>query len=205
MLISNLTLLMTRSFRPAGRGRVPRRAKRPWWLLSSCDAVLLASLRAGDERAFARLVDELSPAMLRVARAYVTGDSSAEEVVQESWVEMLRGLDRFQGRSKLSTWLFGIVINVARAHGRREARSVPFSALTREDDAGPSVPPDRFLPADHDRLPGHWRIAPVPWPDQALETSEAQRVIRKTVAALPDTQRAVITLRHDRLLPRRGV
>ena len=106
---------------------------------------------------------------------------------------MLRSLDRFEGRSKLSTWIFGIVVNVARARGRRESRSRPFSSLSTDDE--PVIDPDRFLPPDHERWPGHWAIAPIPWPERALETAEAARIIRDTVATLPEAQRSVITLR----------
>jgi RNA polymerase sigma-70 factor (ECF subfamily) len=156
-------------------------------------AARLAALRSGDERAFTQLVDELSPGMLRLARAYVASPATAEEAVQEAWIVVLRSLDRFEGRSTLATWILGIVVNVARARGVREARSRPFSSLASVDE--PAIGPDRFLPADHPRWPGHWAIAPIPWPEQALETAEAEQVIRATVAALPEAQRAVITLR----------
>jgi len=157
------------------------------------DPARLAALRAGDERAFAELVDELSPRMLKLARVYVTGSAIAEEAVQEAWIVVLERLDRFEERSSLSTWVLGIVVNVARARGRHESRSRPFSSLTTDDE--PVIDPGRFLPPDHGRWPGHWAIAPAPWPEQALETAEAERVIRETVAALPQTRRAVITLR----------
>jgi RNA polymerase sigma-70 factor (ECF subfamily) len=157
------------------------------------DAVRLVALRAGDERAFVELVDELSPRMLKVARVYVRGVATAEDVVQEAWIVVLRSLDRFEGRSKLATWIFGIVVNVARARGRHESRSRPFSSLSIDDHA--IIDPDRFLPPDHERWPGHWAIPPAPWPEHALETAEATRVIRDTVAALPQAQREVITLR----------
>jgi RNA polymerase sigma-70 factor, ECF subfamily len=159
---------------------------------SSADAARVAALRAGEERAFVRLVDELSPRMLKLARAYVASPAVAEEAVQEAWIVVLRNLDRFEGRSRLATWILGIVVNVARARGVREARSRPFSSL---GDDEPAIGPDRFLPPDHPRWPGHWAIAPAPWPEQALETAEAERVIRQTVGALPENQRAVITLR----------
>lgn len=162
-------------------------------LLESVDAVRLAALRAGDERAFADLVDELSPRMLKLARVYLTGAALAEDAVQEAWIVVLGSLDRFEGRSSLATWILGIVVNVARARGRHEARSRPFSSLSTDDE--PIIDPDRFLPPDHERWPGHWAIPPAPWPEHALETAEAARVIRETVAALPQTQRAVITLR----------
>jgi RNA polymerase sigma-70 factor, ECF subfamily len=154
----------------------------------------LDALRAGDERAFATLVDNMSPRMLRIARPYVRTDDAAEEVVQEAWLAVLRGLDRFEGRSTLQTWIFGIVINVARGQGVRSARSVPFASLLDDDDR-PAIGPERFLPSDHERWPGHWAIAPTPWPDRALETAEALATLRAAVAALPEAQRAVITLR----------
>lgn len=159
----------------------------------SVHAARLARLREGDERAFAELVDELSPRMLKLARVYVTSSAIAEEAVQEAWIVVLRTLDRFEGRSSLSTWILGIVVNVARARGRHESRSRPFSALSTDDQ--PIIDPSRFLPPDHDRWPGHWAIAPVPWPEDALETAEAAQIIRDTIAALPEAQRAMITLR----------
>ena len=157
------------------------------------DAAPLAALQAGDQRAFTRLVDELSPRMLRLARVYVASAAHAEEAVQEARIVVLRSLDRFQGRSTLSSWILGIVVNVARARGVREARSRPFSSFAADDE--PGIGADRFFPADHPRWPGHWAIAPIAWPEEALETAVAEHVIRATVAALPESQRAVITLR----------
>jgi RNA polymerase sigma-70 factor (ECF subfamily) len=157
------------------------------------DADRIAALRAGDERAFAQLVDELSPRMLKMARVYVASYAAAEDAVQEAWLVALRSLDRFEGRSTLTTWILGIVINTARARRARDARARPFSSLAPED--APALGPDRFLPADHDRWPGHWAIAPTPWPEQALETAETQRVIGDALEHLPEAQRAVLTLR----------
>jgi RNA polymerase sigma-70 factor (ECF subfamily) len=157
------------------------------------DAARLAALRAGDERAFADLVDGLSPRMLRLARLYLTGAAVAEEAVQDAWVVVLGSLERFEGRSSLATWILGIVVNVARARGRHESRSRPFSSLSTDNE--PIIDPERFLPADHERWPGHWAIAPAPWPERALETAAAEEVIREAVASLPQAQRAVITLR----------
>jgi RNA polymerase sigma-70 factor, ECF subfamily len=159
----------------------------------SADAARIAAMRAGDERAFADLVDELSPRMLRLAQMYVAGVATAEEAVQEAWIVVLTSLDRFEGRSTLATWIFGIVVNTARAGGRHESRSRPFSSLSGDDE--PIIDPDRFLPADHERWPGHWAIAPTPWPERALESAEAAQTIRQALAALPEAQRAVITLR----------
>lgn len=162
-------------------------------LLESADRARLAALRAGDERAFAELVDHLSPRMLKLARVYLPRTALAEEAVQEAWIVVLERLDRFEGRSSLSTWVLGVVLNVARARGRHESRSRPFSSLSTDEE--PVIDPDRFLPPDHQRWPGHWAIPPAPWPERALETAEAGRIIRETVAALPEAQRAVITLR----------
>ena len=134
------------------------------------EAARIAALRAGDERAFGRLVDELSPRMLKMARVYLGSDPAAEDAVQEAWLVVLRGLDRFEGRSALATWVLGIVINTARARRARDARSRPFSSL--ESDDTPAVGRERFLPADHARWPGHWAIAPTPWPERALETAD---------------------------------
>jgi hypothetical protein len=106
------------------------------------DPARLAALRAGDERAFAELVDELSPRMLKLARVYVTGSAIAEEAVQEAWIVVLERLDRFEGRSSLSTWVLGIVVNVARARGRHESRSRPFSSLSTDDE--PVIDPGAF-------------------------------------------------------------
>jgi RNA polymerase sigma-70 factor (ECF subfamily) len=160
------------------------------------DAQLVRSLRAGDERAFAALVEEHGPTMLRVARLYVRERSVAEEVVQEAWVGLLRGIERFEGRSSLRTWLFRIVTNVAKTRALREARSVPFSALAEAEDEGPSVPPERFRGLD-DRWAGHWASPPAEWarPDEALLSAETRGVIARAIEALPQSQREVVTLR----------
>jgi RNA polymerase sigma-70 factor (ECF subfamily) len=154
---------------------------------------LLQNLRRGDERAFMTLVDRHGAAMLRHARMFVRDRAVAEEVVQEAWLGVLRGIERFEGRSSLRTWLFGIVANVARTRGVREARSVPFSALA---DDGPSVAPERFLGAG-DRWHGHWATPPENWgrPERELLSAETRDVLRAAIADLPDTQRQVISLR----------
>lgn len=166
--------------------------------LAQSDSELLATLRAGDEDAFARLVDTLSPGLKRMARMYVSTDAAADEVVQETWLGVIRGLDGFEGRSSIKTWIFRILINIAKMRGVRDGRTVPFSAAfdrgtseRRDEPFGP----DRFLADDHDRWPRHWAIGPTPWPDSALETAESLRVIRETVKGLPGSQREVITLR----------
>lgn len=165
--------------------------------LAAPDSHVLDALRAGDERAFARLVDELSPGLKRMARLYVSTDAAADEVVQETWLGVVKGLDGFEGRASLKTWVFRILINVAKTRGVRDSRSVPFSSAFDpvRDAGGELLDADRFLGEDHDRYPGHWAIGPTPWPDDALETSESIRVIRETVERLPGSQREVITLR----------
>ena len=162
------------------------------------DARLVAALSRGDADAFAALVDGHSRAMIRVAMAYVPSRAAAEEVVQETWIAVMRGIDRFEGRSSLKTWIFRILTNVAMRSGARERRSVPFSALARAEDIGePSVDPDRFLPADHELFPGHWAIMPTRWPtpEDGLLAAEIREVIAAAIAELSPGQRTVIALR----------
>jgi RNA polymerase sigma-70 factor (ECF subfamily) len=158
----------------------------------------LAALRRGDAAAFATLVDDHSRAMIRVAMAYVPSRAAAEEAVQETWIAVMRGIDAFEGRSSLKSWIFAILRNVAMRSGARERRSLPFSALAAAEDTGePSVDPDRFLPADHPAFPGHWAMAPAPWPtpEDGLLAGEAREVIAAAIEALPEAQRTVIALR----------
>ena len=158
---------------------------------------LVRSLRDGDESAFAALVDAYGATMMRVARLYVRDRAVAEEVVQETWLGVLRGIDRFEGRSSLRTWLFRIVTNLAKTRAVREARSVPFSALATEvEEEAPSVPPERFR-GHEDPFPGHWAAPPVDWdvPEPKLLAAETREKIADAIAALPDMQRYVVTLR----------
>ena len=162
------------------------------------DAALVAALRRGDADAFATLVDRHSPPMIRVAMAYVPSRAAAEEAVQETWIAVMRGIDAFEGRSSLKTWMFRILTNVAMRAGARERRSVPFSALAKAENTGePSVDPDRFLPADHALFPGHWAIMPTRWPtpEEGLLAGETREVIASAIAKLPAAQRTVIALR----------
>jgi RNA polymerase sigma-70 factor (ECF subfamily) len=166
-------------------------------LLSPEDARLVEGLRAGDEAAFAALMREYGAGMLRVAQMYVSSRAVAEEVVQEAWLGVLRGIGRFEGRSSLKTWLFRIVANTAKTRGVREARSIPFSALADERDDEHSVDPDRFLGAG-ERFPGHWAVPPESWagaPEGRLLAEEALDVIEREIERLPPAQRAVITMR----------
>jgi RNA polymerase sigma-70 factor, ECF subfamily len=162
------------------------------------DRELVAALCRGDAEAFATLVDRHSPAMIRVAMAYVPTRAAAEEAVQETWIGVMRGIDGFEGRASLRTWIFRILTNLAMRSGVRERRSMPFSALAEAENTGePSVDPDRFLPADHELFPGHWAIMPVRWPtpEEGLLAGETRDVIAAAIAELPPAQRTVIALR----------
>jgi RNA polymerase sigma-70 factor (ECF subfamily) len=157
---------------------------------------LLERLRRSEESAFTQLVDRHHAAMVRVARVYVGSVAAAEEVAQEAWVGVLEGLDRFEGRSSVKSWIFAIVGNCAKTRGARERRSVPFSSLGQEDDeAGPSVEPERFLDDGHARWPGHWARPPEAWDGDALESRETLAAIADAMEKLPPMQRAVMTMR----------
>jgi RNA polymerase sigma-70 factor, ECF subfamily len=162
------------------------------------EAGLVAALVRGDPDAFAPLVDRHSPAMIHVAMAYVPTRAVAEEAVQETWIAVMRGINGFEGRSSLKTWIFRILTNVAMRSGARERRSLPFSALAEAENTGePSVDPDRFLPADHELFPGHWAVMPTRWPtpEEGLLAGETRGVIAAAIAQLPVAQRTVIALR----------
>jgi RNA polymerase sigma-70 factor (ECF subfamily) len=158
----------------------------------------VAALQNGDGEAFSFLVDHHSAAMIRVASAYVPSRAAAEEVVQDAWIAVMRGIGSFEGRSSLKTWVFRILTNVAMRAGARERRSVPFSALAAAEDTGePTVDADRFLPPDNEQFPGHWAVMPTRWPtpDEGLLAGETRAVITAAIAALPAAQRTVIALR----------
>jgi RNA polymerase sigma-70 factor, ECF subfamily len=162
------------------------------------DHALVERLRAGDEEAFMDLVARWSPSMLRVARMYVPSQAVAEEVVQETWLGVLTGIGRFEGRSSLRTWVFSILVNRARTRGERERRTVPFAALAREESEGEfaAVDADRFV-RDGSQL-GAWAAPPVRWweePERALDSAEAVARIEAEIEKLPETQRLVITMR----------
>src|SRR6476619_8004715 len=162
----------------------------------SADAEAIAALRRGDEATFAALIDRHGPSMLRIARAYVATNAVAEEVVQDAWLGVLNGIDRFEGRSSLKTWIFRILTNIAKTRGQREGRTVPFSALERPDAVPEAaVDADRFLPPDHERWPGHWASRPEPWPEERLLAAETRAVVEDAIDRLPPAQRAVISLR----------
>jgi RNA polymerase sigma-70 factor (ECF subfamily) len=155
------------------------------------DLRLVAALRAGDEEAFAALVRMYNRSLLRLARMFVSTDALAEDVVQEVWVAVLTGLDRFEGRSSLRTWIFRIAANIAKTRGARESRSVPLSSLSAAGDDEPAVDESRF--AD-----GAWASPVRPWGLDAAQIAlddEAGVAIRAEIDRLPEVQRAVITLR----------
>ena len=155
---------------------------------------LLAALRDRDEDAFLAVVSRWRAGMLRVALGHVSTRASAEEVVQDTWLAVLEGIDRFQGRAALRTWVFRILVNQAKTRGVREHRSTPFSSLAREEAEreDPRVAADRFLAADHAQWPHHWKDAP---PDARVIEREELRTLRAAIDDLPPAQRAVITLR----------
>lgn len=168
---------------------------------AAAEAQLLGALLAGDEAAFATLVDRHHASMRRVALAYVPDEAVADEVAQETWLQVLRSLARFEGRSSLKTWIFRILVNTAKRRGERERRTVPFSSLAGPWDPGgdePEVDPSRFLPADHPRWPDHWAAPPQAWPGHPEERAlagETLACVRRAMGALPANQRAVMALR----------
>jgi RNA polymerase sigma-70 factor (ECF subfamily) len=162
---------------------------------AAAEAALLEQLRAGDEAAFERLVASLYGTMLTVARTYVKDRAVAEEVIQETWLGVINGLDRFEGRSSLKTWILSILVNQAKTRGAREARTVPFTSLAPEDDA-PAVDPERFR-GPHEPYTGGWRAFPANWKaaDELAHDRETIRVAMGAIADLPLTQQTVIRMR----------
>jgi RNA polymerase sigma-70 factor, ECF subfamily len=154
------------------------------------DEWLVEALRCGDDEAFRTLIDARSPSLLRVARAHVGSRAVAEEVVQETWLGVLRGLERFEGRSSLETWIFRILTNVAATRGARERRCVPFSSITDRES-------ERLLLGDHDRRPHRCAVGPPasPTPEDELLSAETRELVLEAIDDLPPAQRSVIGLR----------
>jgi RNA polymerase sigma-70 factor (ECF subfamily) len=163
---------------------------------ASADAQIVAGLRSGDEATFRELYERSHPMMKRVARHYVASEAVAEEVIQETWMAIVTGIERFQGRSTLSTWMFSILINQARSHGARERRALPLSAVAVGDCEPPAVDADRFQ-TDDEAWPGHWATPPRPWqkPERRLLSLEVREQLRDALAQLPARQRLIVGLR----------
>jgi RNA polymerase sigma-70 factor (ECF subfamily) len=165
------------------------------------DETLLKRLRARDQAAFAGMLAAWSPGLLRVARAYVASAESAADVVQDTWLAVIEGIDRFEGRSSLKTWVYRILTNTAKRRGARESRIAPFSSLPADDDTGPTVDPSWFR-APGEEYTGHWREFPSPWPTSVVPSPEVRALSAEIMAQLdgaladlPGRQRVVITLR----------
>jgi RNA polymerase sigma-70 factor (ECF subfamily) len=164
------------------------------------DDAIVRALRAGDESVFRDLVERYQRPLLRLAQTYVRSPAVAEEVVQDTWIAVITGIDRFESRSSLRTWMFRILTYQARSRGERERRTIPMSEFLPTDGEPdePSVDPSRFRPASDRHLPGHWADPPVGWGsgvERRLLDREAQDVIAASLDAMPPSQRLVMTLR----------
>src|SRR5262245_7964467 len=163
------------------------------------DGSVVEALRQGDEGAFARLVDQYHASLRRVARLYIANYAVADEVVQDTWLGVIRGIWAFEGRSSLKTWIFRILINRAKTRAAREGRMVPFARFDVEvETAEAAVAPERFQPADHPTEPGHWMHSPLALgasPERRLLAREVREQLRTAIDALPEHQRLVLILR----------
>jgi RNA polymerase sigma-70 factor, ECF subfamily len=164
------------------------------------DRELCAGLRRGDEAAFAKLVALYHAPLRRLALSYVRSAAVADEVVQETWLGVVRGIGSFEERSSLKTWIFRILANTAKTRAQREARTVPLSSLVvaGDGDDDPAVDPSRFLDQQHERWPGHWASPPARWdevPEEHLTGRETLDALQAAIAGLPPAQRQVIVLR----------
>lgn len=162
------------------------------------DSALLARLKQGDEGAFSELVTCHHSALIRTAMGHVADREVAEEVVQETWMAVIEGLDRFEGRSSLRTWIFGIMIHKAKDRGVREKRHVTFSSFEAADDEGDEmIDPSRFHQSGE--WAGHWAFPPQPWdeqtPERLLASKQAVTAMNKAIEALPPTLKDVLILR----------
>jgi RNA polymerase sigma-70 factor (ECF subfamily) len=157
------------------------------------ESALVERLRAGDRAAFADLLDRHGGPLLRLARSFLKSEALAEEVVQDTWLACLDGLDGFEARSSLRTWLFTILANKARNRAVLEGRVVPWSAVGGDGEDGPAVDPDHF------QADGQWKEAPGRWteedPERLALGAETRAAIEAAIAAIPQLQRSVITLR----------
>jgi RNA polymerase sigma-70 factor (ECF subfamily) len=161
------------------------------------DSQLLAAVREGDDQSFVTLVERYHSSLLRLARMYVD-PSAAEDVVQDTWIGVLRGLSSFEGRASFKTWLFRILVNRARTRALRNAKSIPLSSLLREETESQehAVDPARFQSAEG-RYPGHWLLKPsvAELPEAALLAGELDDVVQSALRRLPPAQSEVVRLR----------
>lgn len=164
------------------------------------ESELVDRLRAGDEDAFRELIDRYDSPLRRTARTFVATDAAADEVVADTWLGVVRGIDRFEGRSSLKTWIFRILMNIGRTRGTRDKRSIPFSSLGPADidaDREPTIAPERFRGPD-DPYPGHWAAFPTRWhdhPEVRAIGNETLAVVREALEQLPPAQQTVVRLR----------
>lgn len=161
----------------------------------SDDAILVDALRRRDESAFVWLLDRYDCSLRRVALSFVPSSAVADEVVQETWLGVVRGIGTFEGRSSVKTWIFRILMNIGRTRGERERRTVPFSSAADED--APSFAPERFRTSPMP-YPGHWAEPPEPWDEQPagrLLSAETLALVREVIDQLPTNQQMVIRLR----------
>ena len=169
--------------------------------MSLGEAALLDALRRGDEEAFARIVAEHHASLRRVARLYVASAPIADEVVQDTWLGVIRGLWAFEGRSSLKTWIFRILVNRARTRAVRESRSAAFTGTLSAESAaepGPPVGPEHALAGDDSPAPGHWARPPLDpgsSPEGSLLTKELGERLRAVIDGLPSDLRVVLWLR----------
>lgn len=166
--------------------------------LTGEEQTLIARLRRGDEGAFDELVNKHHGALIRMAMGHVTDREVAEEVVQDTWMAVIQSLDRFEGRSSLRTWIFGILIHKAKDRGVREKRHTTFSAFESfDDESEEAVDPSRFHQSGE--WAGHWAFPPQPWDDQTpeklLASQQAVKAMQRAIDALPATLKDVLTLR----------
>src|SRR5262245_30823054 len=166
------------------------------------ERILIQKLRARDETAFVELVKRYYGYLLPLANFWVSNRAVAEEVVQETWLAVLTGIDRFEERSSFKTWISRIVMNLARTRGVRESRMVAFSEFAdRELEVAESAVDPARLQSSSGEYPDHWSVAPRPWnsdPETQLLGNETMSILDQAVESLPEGQRLVLTLRDMR-------
>ena len=164
------------------------------------DEPIVLALRSRDDSVFVDLIQRYQRPLLRLAQTFVPSEAVAEEVVQDTWIAVIKGIDGFEGRSILRTWIFRILTYQAKSRGERERRSIPMSAFDPLDPGSdqPAVDPSRFRPPGDARWPGHWAEPPADWGSDAearLLGRETQDVISSAMETLAPSQRLVMTLR----------